>query len=79
MFENRVLANLSGSKWEEVIGRRRPLHYDDLHDVGSSPNIPRAIEPKRTNWVGHVTRVGEKRNDTIFGGETERKEITWKI
>jgi len=62
MFEDRVLTKVSGSKWEAVTGRRRPLHNEKLHDVCSSPNIVRAIEPKGTNWVGHVMRVGEKRN-----------------
>jgi len=45
-----VLTKVSGSKWK-VTGRRRPLHNEKLHDVCSSPNIFRAIEPKRTNWV----------------------------
>lgn len=53
---------VSGSKWEAVTGRRRPLLNENIHDVCSSPNIVRAIEPKWTNWVGYVMRVGEKRN-----------------
>ena len=57
-----MLTKVSGSKWEVVTGRRRPLYNENLHDVCSSPNIVRAIEPKGTNWVGRVMRVEEKRN-----------------
>ena len=57
-----MLTKVSGSKWEVVTGRRRPLHNENFHDVCSSRNIVRAIEPKGTNSVGHVMHVGEKRN-----------------
>jgi len=60
VFENRALTKESGSKWEVVTGRRRPLHNEKLHDVCSSPNIVRAIESKGTNWAGHVMRVGKR-------------------
>jgi hypothetical protein len=30
--------------------------------MGSSPNIIRMIKSRRMRWVGHVARMGEKRN-----------------
>lgn len=69
-----MVTKVSGSKWEVESGRRRPLHKEDLHDVCSSSNIVRAIEPKGTKWVGHVMRVGEKINYyRVWWGN--RKEI----
>jgi hypothetical protein len=56
-----VLTKVSGSKWEVVTGRRRPLHNGNLHDVCYSRNIVRAIEPKGTNWVGHRVWWGNRK------------------
>jgi hypothetical protein len=33
-----------------------------LHNLYSSPSIIRIIKSRRMRWVGHVARVGEKRN-----------------
>jgi hypothetical protein len=37
-------------------------HNEELRDVYSSPGIIRMIKSKRLRWVGHVERMGEKRN-----------------
>jgi hypothetical protein len=38
------------------------LHNKELHDLYSSPNIIKMIKSRRMRWVGHVARMGEKRN-----------------
>jgi PAS domain-containing protein len=58
VFENRVLRKIFGPKREEdrLWGK---LHNDELHNLYSSPNIVRVIKSRRTNWAGHVARMGE--------------------
>jgi hypothetical protein len=34
----------------------------ELRDLYSSPGIIRIIKSRRMRWVGHVARMGEKRN-----------------
>jgi hypothetical protein len=45
-----------------VTGEWRKLHNEELRDLYSSPSIIRIIKSRRMRWVGHVARVGEKRN-----------------
>jgi hypothetical protein len=40
----------------------RKLHNEELHNLYSSPSIIRIIKSRRMRWVGHVARIGEKRN-----------------
>jgi hypothetical protein len=61
VFENKVLRRIFGPKRDEVTGEWTKLHNDELHDLYSSPSIIRIIKA-RMSWVGHVTRMGEKRN-----------------
>jgi len=37
----------------------RKLHYGELNDPYSSPNIVRVIKPRRMRWAGRVARIGE--------------------
>jgi hypothetical protein len=62
VFENRVLRSILGPKEDEVTGEWRKLHNEELHDLYSSPSIIRIIKARRTRWVGHMARMGEKRN-----------------
>jgi hypothetical protein len=62
VFENRVLRRIFGPKRDEVTGEWRKLHNEELRDLYSSPNIIRIIKSRRMRWVGHVARMGEKRN-----------------
>ena len=39
VFENWVLRKIFGPKREEVTGEWRKLHYEELNDLYSSPNI----------------------------------------
>ena len=56
--ENRVLRRIFRSKRDEVTGRWRRLHKEELNDLNSSPNIFRVIKSRRIRWAGHVARMG---------------------
>jgi hypothetical protein len=62
MFENRVLRRIFGPKRDGVMGGWRKLHNEELHNLYSSPSIIRIIKSRRLRWMGHVARMGEKRN-----------------
>ena len=46
---------------DEITGEWRRLHYQELNDLYSSPNIVRVIKSKRMRWAGHVARMCEER------------------
>jgi hypothetical protein len=56
VFENKVLRRMYELKRDEVTGEWRKLHYEELHDLHSSPNIVRVIKSRRIRWAGHVAR-----------------------
>jgi hypothetical protein len=62
VFENRVLRRMSGPERDEMTERSRKLHNEELHNLYSSPNRVRMIEPMWVRWAGHVARMGENRN-----------------
>jgi hypothetical protein len=45
-----------------LTGEWRKLHNKELHDLYSLPSIIRIMKLRRMRWVGHVARMGEKRN-----------------
>jgi hypothetical protein len=51
------------------------LHNEELRDLYSSPSIIRIIKSRRRmRWVGHVVRMGEKRNTyRLLVGKPEGK------
>jgi hypothetical protein len=61
VFENRVL-RIFGPKRDGVVGEWRKLHNEELRDLYSFPSTIRIIKSMRMRWVGHVARMGEKRN-----------------
>jgi len=56
MFEKRVLRRIFGPKRDEVTGKWRKLHNEELNDLYSSPNIVRAIK-LRMRWAEHVAHM----------------------
>jgi hypothetical protein len=59
-------------KGSEVTGRWRKLHFEELLNLHSSPNIIRPIKPRRMRLVGNVVRIGEMRNASeILVGKPE--------
>ena len=60
LFENWVL-RIFGPKRDEVTGKLRKVHNEELNDVYSSPNIIRVIKLRRMRWEGHVARIGDCR------------------
>jgi hypothetical protein len=57
-----MLRSIFGPKRDGVTGRWRKLYNEDLHNSYSSPSIIRIMKTRRMRWVGHVARMGEKRN-----------------
>ena len=60
MFENRVLMRIFGPKRDEVTGKWRKLHNEELNDLQSSPHIVRVIKSRKMRWAGHVARTGKR-------------------
>jgi hypothetical protein len=54
VFENRVLKRIFGPKRDGVIGGRRKLHNEELHNLYSSPCTIRIIKSRRMRWAEHV-------------------------
>ena len=53
VFENRVLLRrVFGPKREEVTGKCRKLHNEELSDLYSLPNIVRVVKSRRMKWAG---------------------------
>jgi hypothetical protein len=75
VFENSDLRRIFGPKRDEVTGKLRKLHNEELHILDSSPNIIRQIKSRKMRWVGHGR--GEECVQG-FDGKARRKETTWK-
>ena len=59
MFENRALRRIFGPKRDEVTGKQRKLHNEELNDLYCSPNIFRVIKSRRMS--GACSTYGENR------------------
>ena len=73
MFENRVLRRIFGPKRDEVTGKWRRLHSEELSDLYYSPNIVLVIKSRRIRRVGHVARTGREKLHTGFWWENLKK------
>jgi hypothetical protein len=77
VFENRVFWRIFGPKRDEVTGKWRKLHNEELNDLYSSLNIFRVIKSKIMRWAGHVARMGEGRGVyRVLVGNPGGKETT---
>ena len=71
MFENTVLRRIFGSRRDEVTGKGRQLHNEELNDLYSSPYIARVVTSRRMRWVVHVEHMGRGEAYIYgFGGVT---------
>jgi hypothetical protein len=59
VLENRVL-RIFGPKRDEVTGKWRKMHNEELRHLYSSPSIIRMIKSRRMRWTDHAARMGEK-------------------
>jgi hypothetical protein len=63
-----------GDKRDEMTGEWRKLHYEELNDLYSLPNIVRVVKSRRMEWVGHVALMGEDRGvHRVLVGKPEGK------
>ena len=60
VLENMVLRRIFGPRRDEVTGKWRRMHNEELNYLYPSPNIVRVIKSRRMRWVGHVARMGEE-------------------
>jgi len=51
----------SVAKRDEVTAEWRKLHYEELNDLYSPPNIVRVIKSRRMRWAGNVALMGERK------------------
>jgi hypothetical protein len=74
VFENRVLRRIFGFKLDEITGKWRKLHNEELNDLYSTPIIVWVIKSRRMRCVGNVARMGERRGVyRILVGKPEDK------
>jgi hypothetical protein len=57
-----LLRKIFGPKRDEVTGRRRKLHNEDLRDLCSSQIKIRMIKLRRMLWARHVVRMEQTGN-----------------
>jgi hypothetical protein len=61
MFKNRVLRRIFQPKKDDVAGKWRRLHNEQLYDLYSSPNIIWVNKSRIMRWAGHVVCRGDRR------------------
>ena len=69
-----MLRRIYGPRRDEVTGKWRKLHNEELNDLYCSPNIARVIKLRRMRWVGHVVSMREGRGEfRVLVGKYEGK------
>jgi hypothetical protein len=61
VFENRALRRIFGPKREERTGEWRKHHYEELHELYSSPIIVRVIKLRKNEMGEACSADGEER------------------
>jgi hypothetical protein len=68
-----MLRRIFGPKRDEVTGKWRKLHNEELRDLDSSPSIIIIIKSRRMRWAGHVARMGRRGKRICYWWESERE------
>jgi hypothetical protein len=63
VFERMVLRRIFWLKREEVTGKWKNLHEEELSVLYCSPSIIRWIKSRIVRWAGHVARKRERRGE----------------
>jgi hypothetical protein len=75
VVENRVLRRIFGSKRDEMTGRWRKLHNEELRDLYSSPSVITMMKSSMMRQAGNVAGRKENKNACkILVGESEKKK-----
>jgi hypothetical protein len=77
VLENRVLRRIFGPKRDEVTGKWRKLHNEELNGLYSLPNIVRVTKSRRLRWAAHVAHMGEGRGVYRVLVEKLRERDRW--
>ena len=77
VFENRVPRKLFGPKRDEVTGKWRKLHIEELNGPNYSTYIIRVIKWRRTGGAGHIALMAQGEVNTGFwwGNLRERDHL----
>jgi hypothetical protein len=80
VFENRVLRGIFGPKWDEVTGKCKKLHNEELNVLYCSPNTLQVLKSGRMKWVAHVARMGERRGVySVLMEKSEGKRLLGRL
>jgi hypothetical protein len=74
VFENRIPREIFEPKRDEVTGKWRKLHNEELNDLYSSPSVDWVIKSRRMRWAGQVACMGDRRGSyRVLMGKSEGK------
>ena len=71
-----MLRRIFGPRRDEVTGKLRRLHNEELSDLYCSPNIVRVIKSRIMRWARHLACMGEERGciGSWWGNRRERDQ-----
>ena len=73
MFENRVLRRVFGPKRDEVTGKWRKLHSEEIMDLYSLTNIVRVVKSEKNEVGGKCGAHGGRGVHMVLVGKPEGK------